>query len=301
MKRLPTPKGITSPQPAPAGPNAGNGPYPKMRTGVSPICAITQPTRTPAGRLILPVPRTALPSRLSTVIQTAPPKATLAYASASISILSRPPIQPKINGAASTITVEKIAASASANRKAWKASSSARSRLPAPSARATADDTPAPMPLLVVCRTSMIQGNASDAPASASVPILPRKKPSKVITPTKASRLRMFGAASRSSVARIGPSRSNLVRAATGRGGGIAGEGAANVVGGMVMLWSLMGAPPRVGLEQRLRRQRPQGSGGCVESPMALHEPRGTIDTSQLSATHLFSGMPEKISLTIAG
>jgi len=45
-----------------------------------------------------------------------------------------------------------------------------------PSARATADDTPAPMPLLVVCRTSMIHGNASEAPASASVPILPRKK-----------------------------------------------------------------------------------------------------------------------------
>ena len=64
----------------------------------------------------------------------------------------------------------------------------------------------------------------------------------------------MFGAASRNSVARIGPSRSNLVRAATGRAGGIAGADAANVVGEIVMLWSLIGAPPHAGLEQRLRR-----------------------------------------------
>src|SRR6202043_2412149 len=183
-----------------------------------------------------------------------PPKATFAYASASIIILSRPPIQPKMKGATSSITAEKIPAYARANRNAWKAISSALSRLPAPSARATADDTPAPMPLLVVCRTSMIHGNANEAPASASVPILPRKKPSKVITPTNASRLRMFGAASRSSVARIGPSRSNLVRAATGRAGGIGGEDAASVVGGIEMLCSLIGAPPRAGLEQRLRR-----------------------------------------------
>jgi hypothetical protein len=79
------------------------------------------------------------------------------------------------------------------------------------------------MPLLVVCKTSMIQGNAKEAPASAFVPILPRKKPSKVITATNASRLRMFGAARRSSVAKIGPSRSSLVRAATGRAGVFAG------------------------------------------------------------------------------
>ena len=262
------------------------------------MCAITQPTRTPACRLILPVPRTALPSRLSTVMQTAPPKATLAYESASISILSRPPIQPKIKGAASSITVEKIAASARANRNAWKASSSALSRLPAPSARATADDTPAPMPLLVVCRTSMIHGNASDAPASASVPILPRKKPSKVITPTNASRLRMFGAASRSSVAKIGPSSSNLVRAATGRAGGIAGADAANVVGGTVMLWSLIGAPPHAGLEQRLRRTVFKNRAAALRA-RPLQMKRGALSTHcSSSATHLFSGMPEKISLT---
>jgi hypothetical protein len=42
----------------------------------------------------------------------------------------------------------------------------------------------------------------------------PRKNPSNVITPANASRVRMFGAARRSNVGRIGPSSSSLVRAA---------------------------------------------------------------------------------------
>src|SRR5262249_11466084 len=119
-----------------------------------------------------------------------------------------------MKGAPMSSTVEKMAAMASARRNAWKTRASARSRRPAPSARATADETPAPMPLLVVCRTIITQGNASEAPAIALVPMRPRKNPSNVITPANASRLRMFGAANRSSVGKIGPSSSSLVRAA---------------------------------------------------------------------------------------
>src|SRR5262245_5157928 len=70
------------------------------------------------------------------------------------------------------------------------------------------------MPLLVVCRTIITQGNASEAPASALVPMRPRKNPSNMITPANASRLRTFGAARRSSVGKIGPSSRSLVRAA---------------------------------------------------------------------------------------
>ena len=70
------------------------------------------------------------------------------------------------------------------------------------------------MPLLVVCSTIITQGNASEAPASALVPMRPRKNPSNVITPANASRVRMFGAARRSSVGKIGPSSRSLVRAA---------------------------------------------------------------------------------------
>src|SRR5262245_40755063 len=119
-----------------------------------------------------------------------------------------------MKGAPMSSTVEKMAAMASARRNAWKTRASARSRRPAPSARATADETPAPMPLLVVCRTIITQGNANEAPASALVPMRPRKNPSNVITPANASKLRTFGAARRSSVGKIGPSSRSLVRAA---------------------------------------------------------------------------------------
>jgi hypothetical protein len=70
------------------------------------------------------------------------------------------------------------------------------------------------MPLLVVCRTIITQGNASEAPASALVPMRPRKNPSNVITPANASSVRMFGAARRNNVGRIGPSSNSSVRAA---------------------------------------------------------------------------------------
>jgi len=66
------------PQPAPAGPSAGNGPKPKISTGEMAMCTITAPISTPAGKLMLPVPRTALASRLLTQMTTAPPSATLA-------------------------------------------------------------------------------------------------------------------------------------------------------------------------------------------------------------------------------
>ncbi len=75
------------------------------------------------------------------------------------------------------------------------------------------------MPLAAVCCTSITQGKASDTPASASGPSLPMNRPSKVMRPAIASRLRTFGAARRNSIVRIGASRSIRVRAATGRAG----------------------------------------------------------------------------------
>ena len=76
----------------------------------------------------------------------------------------------------------------------------------------------------------MTNGNASDAPASASVPRRPRKKPSNVIMPTKASRLRTLGADNQSKVGRIGPSSSNLVRAAPGNCPGLVAARAAGTI-----------------------------------------------------------------------
>ena len=79
----------------------------------------------------------------------------------------------------------------------------------------------------------------------------------------------LLGAASRTSVDNTGPSRSNLVRPATGRAAaGLVGRAGENDGGEFTMLASLMGAPPLAGLEQHLRRKRPQGPGGCVKNPM---------------------------------
>src|SRR5262249_30637095 len=155
-------------------------------------------------------------------------------------------------GAPSNSTVEKIAAITSARRNAWKTRALARSRRPAPSPRATADETPAPIPLLVVCRTIITQGNASEAPASALVPIRPRKNPSNVITPANASRLSTFGAARRRSVGKIGPSSNSFVRAAVDGVTLLVGADSAEIEA----LRSLIGAPSRQGGRTSTLRQR---------------------------------------------
>jgi hypothetical protein len=148
------------------------------------------------------------------------------------------------------------------------------------------------MPLLVVCRTSITQGNASEAPASALVPMRPRKKPSKVITTANASRVRMFGAARRSSVGTIGPSSSNLVRAAT------AAEGAVfpgvNDGGEIETLLSLIGAPrPRGDLSSAWTKRLFAKPGG-VGSRAAARKPgwREICALSGAGANDNFLGRP---------
>jgi hypothetical protein len=106
---------------------------------------------TVAGRVMLPVPRTALPSMFSMQIETAPLNATLEQASAADSTSPRPPIQWNTHGAPISMVVVNSTASASASTKEWWTSASARSRRPAPSARAIADDTPPPTPPLAAC------------------------------------------------------------------------------------------------------------------------------------------------------
>src|SRR5436853_3431107 len=131
------------------------------------------------------------------------------------------------------------------------------------------------MPLAAVCWISITNGKASDTPASASGPRRPRNRPSKVIMPAIARRLRTFGAESRSSVDKTGPSSSNLVRAATGRAAaGLVATAGKNAGGEFARLRLLIGAPPRMGPEQHLRRKRPQEPGGCVKNPIALHLPK---------------------------
>ena len=82
-----------------------------------------------------------------------------------------------------------------------------------------------PWVMVILQTTNITQGNASEAPASALVPMRPRKNPSNVITPANASKVRMFGAARRSSVGKIGPLSRSLVRAAVDGATCLAGAG----------------------------------------------------------------------------
>src|SRR6516164_702211 len=200
---------------------------------------------------------------------------------------SCPPIRRNRVGPPNSIRPAKIAPSASASRKAWKTSALARSGLPAPIARATAEETPAPIPLLVDCRTSITQGKTSEAPASAFDPSFPRKNPSNVTMPVNASRLRIFGADSLSSVEKIGPSSCRLVRAAADAGVGLAGAG--NEVE-MVAVWLLTrrSFSPR-GSEQRLDGERLGVTpGGCDGEP----DRHGDSIIPLPTARHRFSGKP---------
>jgi len=61
---------------APAGPNAGTGHQPKISRGERTLCASTLLPITAEGRVMLPVPRTAPPSRFSMQIDIAPLNAT---------------------------------------------------------------------------------------------------------------------------------------------------------------------------------------------------------------------------------
>src|SRR6267154_2013054 len=137
---------------------------------------------------------------------------------------------------------------------------------------------------LVAGRTSMTNGNANDAPASTSVPRRPRKKPSNVIMPTKARKLRTLGVDNRSNVGRIGPSSISLVRAAPP---GLVGAGAAGTIIGegdgreFVALRSFIRRSSPCGAGAALETNRLQEPGGCVESPTASNEARGNIYTLQ--------------------
>ena len=98
----------------------------------------------------------------------------------------------------------------------------------------------APMPLLVVCRTSMIQGNASEAPASASVPILPKEEAIKDDDANKREQVE--------NVRRREPQQrreESVLQAAISCGAAAAGLGALDETDSEagVMVWAVMSAP----------------------------------------------------------
>ena len=93
----------------------------------------------------------------------------------------------------------------------------ASARRPPPSARATAEATPPPIPPADIVCMSMMIGNTSETPASASGPRCPTQYASAVVRSACIIITATFGAASRSSVGAMAPSSSTRVREAIGR------------------------------------------------------------------------------------
>src|SRR5215813_10768302 len=168
-----------------------------------------------------------------------------------------------------------MAAIAAAMMMPWKTSAEASAWRSAPMARAIAAAIAPPMLELAICCISMMSGKTSDSPASACGPMRPTKCASTVaVTAMSTTLTTTFGAASRSSVATIGPSRRRRVRAAAGFAvtaavtaralEALAFVMLAFVMLAFVMLAFVMALPPVHRVEQRLDDASLQKPGGCV-------------------------------------
>ena len=124
---------------------------------------------------MLPVPRTTLASMLKSQTATAPAKTTREYATAASRAPSRAPIAWYSGRPPGRTTAVNTPPRTSAMTIAWATSASAWARRPAPSARATAEATPPPMPPADIVCISMTSGNVTEIPARASGPRRPTK------------------------------------------------------------------------------------------------------------------------------
>jgi hypothetical protein len=113
---------------------------------------------TTAGSAIVPVPRTMLPSVLTSQMTAAPPKMTREYVTAASSASPVPPMARYTAGPPRSKPVVNRLAIPRAITTAWPASAWASARRPAPSARATAEATPPPMPPADMVCISMTRG-----------------------------------------------------------------------------------------------------------------------------------------------
>src|SRR5215471_7787183 len=139
-------------------------------------------------------------------------------------------------------------------------------------ARAIAEAMAPPMLEFAICCISMISGKTRDSPASASALMRPTKCASTVaVTAMSTTLTTTFGAARRSSVETIGPSRRRRVRAAGGFAVAIVGEIAAEIAG---VGWAIEALPfvmallPLCGTGAALGRERLEDTGRLREGPM---------------------------------
>src|ERR1051326_1189668 len=159
-----------------------------------------------------------------------------------------------------------------ATASAWRTRASASARRPPPSARAIADEIPPPIaPADIIC-ISISTGNTSVTPASASVPSFAMKYVSMSPTAAWANITSTLGAASRSRVPPIAPSRGRRVRLSYWR---ILGSGASTPVRAPFSTTSVArtSAPMRLlSVEHHARRRCPGHEALLVVSDVALEE-----------------------------
>src|SRR5438552_11727170 len=143
-----------------------------------------------------------------------------------------------------------------ATASAWRTSASASARRPPPSARAIADEIPPPIaPADIIC-ISISTGNTRVTPASASVPSFAMKYVSMSPTAAWANITSTLGAASRSSVPTMDPSRSRRVRGSNRR---ILGSGASTSLRASLSTksaWRTSASMRLLPVERHARRRR---------------------------------------------
>src|SRR5712691_9163195 len=116
-------------------PRRGRPAAPKISAGDRVTRTAPPPMATPAGRAMLPVPRTTLASVLKSQTAAAPAKTTLEYATAAARAPSRAPMAWYSGRPPVTTTAVNTPPRASAMTIAWATSASAWARRPAPRAR----------------------------------------------------------------------------------------------------------------------------------------------------------------------
>ena len=145
-------------------------PKTNMKSGVHAICRTSEVVDQFTGTRTLPSPLSTPSNMPPRKVIVAPPKSTRAKSVALASTAPLAPMRRKSAGIETCATSPKPMPIATLRSSACPATAHASSRRPAPSARATADDAPAPMPPAMVVRARRETGNTRETAPIASTP-----------------------------------------------------------------------------------------------------------------------------------
>ena len=141
-----------------------------MKSGVQAIWSTSDVVDQMAGTRTFPSPRMTLSSMPPTKVMTAPPKRTRAKRDALACTAPLAPMSRKSGGAATCMPSPKARPMTPLSTSACPASAAAALCRSAPSARAIAEDAPAPIPPTIVVMARIETGKTSDTAPIASTP-----------------------------------------------------------------------------------------------------------------------------------